>query len=183
MYIEINLLPESFYKSREKKKLIFLFAIGGVVIVGLFIILYILKISEISFLKKGIEKIKSEQARYADVLNKIETIKKDKTNLEQRLNVINTILNLQSVWPKLLDDLNRITPDTIWLKVVSSKPEGTGKSFSIEGAAVSKSAVADFLYSLQKSNYFTNIVLVTLLDSGKSTVDRVTFKIVCSSKI
>lgn len=183
MYVEINLLPESFYKAKKQKKIIFLSVIGGGIIVVFFIALYVSMISEISFLKKEIENVKSEQAKFVDVLNKIDAIKKDKTNLEERLKIINTLINLQAVWPKLLDDLNRVVPDTVYLKVVSSKAEGTGKSFSIEGIAVSKSAVADFLYSLQSSNYFTNIVLVTLADSGKSAIDRVTFKIICSSKI
>ena len=183
MYIEINLLPESFYRAKKKKKLIFLFAIGGGVVVVFLILLYVYKVSEISSLKSEIAKIKSEQSKYVDTLDKIDAIKKDKANLEERMKVINTLLNAQSVWLKLLDDINIVVPDTVWLRVVSSKPEGTGKSFSIDGTAVSKSSVADFLYSLQKSNYFTNIVLVTLADSGKSIIDRVSFKIICSSKI
>lgn len=183
MYIKINLLPESFYKARKKKQLIFLSAIVGGVLVVILIAMYIFKISQINSLKKEIAKIKTEQSKYTETLNKIDAIKRDKADLEERLKVINTLLETQVTWPKLLNEINLVVPANLWLKVVTNKHEVAGKSFSVEGTAVSKSAVADFLYNLQKSDYFTNVVLITLTDTGKSTADRVSFKIICNSKI
>jgi type IV pilus assembly protein PilN len=85
-----------------------------------------------------------------------------KKELEDKLQIIDQLRKGKTGPVRALDDLAREIPNRVWLTKVEEK----GGSVTFEGQAVDHEDVSSFMKSLQKSKYFTNIVL------GFSKADR-----------
>ncbi|MEK6646152.1 MAG: PilN domain-containing protein [Candidatus Firestonebacteria bacterium] len=181
--ITINLLPEKYYKARKLKQLLAILIVGGSVIVAVLIFLYFIQVKNVAKLNKQIKEVEVEQEKYRPILEKMEMIKNKEAFLQSRMKVLKELTTKHSVWPRLLDDLNRVVPFNIWLTKVDSKAQAKGRIFTIDGISLSKEGVADFMTNLQKSTYFENVVLLSLAESFVSGMSQVSFRITCSSKI
>ena len=181
--ITINLLPEKYYKARKLKQLLAISIVGGGVILVVLIFLYLIQVKNVAKLNKQIKEVEIEHEKYKPVLEKMEMIKSKEAFLQSRMKVLKELTTKHSVWPRLLDDLNRAVPFNVWLIKVDSKAQAKGKFFTIDGIGLSKEGVADFMTNLQKSDYFENVSLLSLVESSTAGISQVSFRISCGSKI
>src|SRR4030043_594321 len=156
--IKINLLP---YREKEKKENIKrqIIIISGSLLLFILILLtghiYInMTIGDLE------EKIKEAEAKLV-ILDKkvgdIESFKKDKKELEQKLAVINT-LEVNRFFPvRMLDELNMVVPSRdIWLDRVIE----TGNDLRIEGVARDNGILARFMINLERAGFVQSVDLV-----------------------
>ncbi len=178
--IEINLLPH-----REARRIADLRQNGLQFVLGLVVIggaVFFLErdlnqgIEEartsVMQLTAAIEQFKPQQAQ-------VENFKKKSSSLKKKLNVIDGLEKARTGPVRLFDELAMLIPDRLWLNTMSSK----GKTISLNGESIDTGVVADFLRSLNESDFFENVDLKHT-KSGKAMggVNLVVFTIVADFK-
>lgn len=122
----------------------------------------------ISFLVMGIiyqfykHEITVQQARnnYLTTVNKemdkkiseIEDLKKQKTDILNRMTIINSLQGDRKLTVKVLDELNMLTPSGINLTLLS-RTEG---KYKFEGVSGLNDDISEFLENIQKSDFFVD---------------------------
>ncbi len=126
-------------------------------------------------LQKEIADTKVEIKRLTAEAGEIEKFKKQKQELERKLDVIQD-LNAKKTGPvEMLDELSLIIPEKAWLTSVTNK----GDNIVLEGLAVDNPTIAAFMKQLQASKHFDNVTLVL----SKQESGQQKFSITCKIKL
>lgn len=113
----------------------------------------------------------AQNTRYREVIERINLVQKREDDIKKRLAVISSILEERVYWSEILRNLTHRIPDGIWLTSLSTndlaKEPGKspadsigGKGVKFNGTALSNSAIAAFVFALENSSDFENVVLV-----------------------
>ena len=94
--------------------------------------------------------------RFEPQLKQVEEFKKTKSEIEQKLDVIQGLNDARSGPVHMLDELATHTPDRIWISKVSVH---NGRML-MEGMSLDNELVALFLTALEESAYFKDVELV-----------------------
>jgi Tfp pilus assembly protein PilN len=102
-----------------------------------------------------IQKQLGEKARLEQLKVQVENFEKQKTVLQQRISVIEQLQRNRTGGQEFLDAVaNTVSrTDTLWLTSVERKGDG----LTINGAAGSINAVANYITQLKRSGYFQNV--------------------------
>jgi type IV pilus assembly protein PilN len=101
-------------------------------------------------LDQAIAAAQQETQRLRSVLDQVKQFETRKTQLQQRVTLIEELRKGQSGPVHLLDELSRNLPDMLWLTEL--KQQGT--ELTIEGRASSLTSVSDLIGNLERSTYF-----------------------------
>jgi type IV pilus assembly protein PilN len=101
-------------------------------------------------LDEAIAGAEQETTRLRSVLEQVKQFDTRKTQLQQRVSLIEELRKGQSGPVHLLDEVSRNLPDMLWL--IELKQQGS--ELTIEGRASSLTAVSDFVGNLERSGYF-----------------------------
>jgi len=104
-----------------------------------------------------LEKAQIEKRELQNVLVKLDQLEQQKTILERKMNLINQLKARQGIAVTILDELSKQIPDWVWLTEVSY----SGQTVRIKGKAFSNNLIADYIYNLEESPYFSNINLIS----------------------
>jgi Tfp pilus assembly protein PilN len=155
--IKINLL----LATKEKKK-------GGmkkeliVLILSVVLLLAVFVFIQWGFNKKLEEtlaqnaKKKEEIVKYKSLTTEVEKKKQEQKMLQNRVDLINSLLKDRGKAAKILDELSTGKPEKLQLE--SLKKEGT--RLGIEGVALDDETIANFMTSLRKSKLFKSVDLI-----------------------
>ena len=170
--IKINLIPKEELKKRKAKR-----AIGkkkmalptGIDVYGSlgFAVLVIIRAfivhvkqgSTIRKLNKDIASLQSEYNRLKKEVDFVHELDKKKSELEKWIKVVQKLNAHRSLRAHLLDEINRLIPNYLWLNSLTEKKKG---EIVITGTTFSNLIVADFVNRLNTSPYLSDIVLVEL---------------------
>jgi len=154
--IEINLLPH-----RESRRIADLRQSVAVLCLGLVIagggIFFVsrslngdLERAEIMLrqLEAAIEQYKPQEEQVA-------SFKSQRKKLENKLDVINGLAKARTGPVRLFAEISTLTPERVWL----SKLKTEGGSVTLQGSSLDTGIVADFLRSMNQSDFFTNVDL------------------------
>lgn len=154
--VKINLLPKKEIRKKPKS------STNGELWIGLFTIIAVLAVIYLTHSNQA-GKIKSTQAKVIttekkindlkDVEDKVSEFKKKNEELESRIQVIAELEQKRSGPLFVLDSLSTSIPERAWIKEFQSK----GQKATIKGIAWNEFTVADFLESLESSNFFQNV--------------------------
>jgi type IV pilus assembly protein PilN len=169
--IKINLLP---YREKEKKENL---ARQVSIIAGSFIVFILLLLfvqfkfsSSVTTLET---QVKEAEATLTDLNKKVgdlDKFKKDKKELEQKLEVIKTLEENRFTPVKTLGDLAMLVPQkNIWLTKITQNND----KLTIEGVGRDNIAVADFMKTIEK---FEPIKSVDLVASKKTDIVGITLQ-------
>lgn len=175
--IRINLLAPERKASKKKSTsapsapgalqayLIFgFFVVGAVVLCGLG---WLWKTQTLNDLTKKITAAEAKKKSLEAIEKQVQEFKAKKAELENKKAVLEKLKADQRAPVHLLDEISKGLPDFVWL---TSLTENAG-SLTLNGQAVSYSAVGDFMLALQRSGYFPAMELV----SSKEGEGGVTF--------
>lgn len=162
--VKINLLSK---QELKKKPRISSGGGGGELWIGLFAIIAVLAVIFLTHTNQA-GKIKSTQAKIAttenkiaelkDVEEKVEDFKKKNEELQKRIQVIAELEQKRSGPLFVLDSLSSAIPERAWVSQFQSKGQGA----IIKGIAWNEFTVADFLESLEASEYFNNVQIKSI---------------------
>lgn len=159
--IRINLLGRTRPKAArttmplEATLQIALLLIALVVSVGILYGHYMLMERENNQVLAHIRKQTGEKARLEQLKTQVDNFEKQKAVLQQRIAVIEELQRNRTGGQELLDAIaNTVSrTDTLWLTSVERK----GETLTINGAAGSINAIANYITQLKRSGYFQQV--------------------------
>ncbi|MBU1138862.1 MAG: PilN domain-containing protein [Proteobacteria bacterium] len=178
--LRINLLPIRQLKKRAKARnqivsfialFIFLLLILGTV--------GFIQATKISSIEDAISGLKKEKEKYAPILAEMKRLEQVKKDLENKINIINTLKRDSSITVHILDEVaNKIDNKRMWL--VSLKQQGS--SLSLTGTALDNRTIAQFMDALKESPYIGDVNLSNASLKNVSGRDLKSFSLACSIK-
>ncbi|OGP90910.1 MAG: hypothetical protein A2157_05560 [Deltaproteobacteria bacterium RBG_16_47_11] len=174
--IRINLLLARKEKKKTGIRREFVVLFASLVLLFLILGFYHWKIYQ----EKGealarITKAKSEIAHYKSLTTEVTKAKEAQKNLQDKLNVINTLRKEKSSPARVLDELSVQKPEKIQLE--SLKKEGA--KLGIEGFALDDETVANFMTNLRRSKLFKNVDLIVSEQSEQNRIKLKKFTLSC----
>lgn len=168
MRMEINLLPHrEARRAADVRESIGLLLLGLVLIGGGVFFLNQKATRELHVAEETIAQLEANIARYKPQQELVTKFKKQKKQLQDKLDVIGSLEQARTGPVRVLDELASSVPDRLWL----TKLETKGRSITIEGESIDTGVVADFLRSLNASPFFENVDLDKT--SGGKVVDGI----------
>jgi Tfp pilus assembly protein PilN len=178
--IRINLLSPASIKKEERQEimvlaylLLFLLIIAGVTRLLFAYTAYI------SVQSKTAE-IQLQLNKYEVIVKQVEALQATKSVLENKKNIIDTLMNFRLIYPYFFEDLVSTLTDNVWFKNIDTKLDPSGMlQVTIDADALNNYAIADFVTALSSNDKFSKVELGSITTSviEKSTVSsfRVTF--------
>jgi type IV pilus assembly protein PilN len=178
--IRINLLP--FRAARKKENIrrqvsVFLLSLAFLMII---LVYYNWSLGKkINILNAKIKSTTSELKKYEAINKEIEKIKKNLSNLNQKMAVMDTLEVNRFEPTRMMDAMTQvIVPKRMWFTHMASKD----KTFNIKGIAVDNKTVADFMVRLEQSGLFSDVNLNTLKAQTVQKANLKSFQISCVKK-
>lgn len=166
--IKINLLEETRQQSKAKSGggggpkfqvagnfgVILLLSGIGAAVAGVLLWLFAVT-SELNKLAADIEKAEAERARLEYVIKRNEELQRKKEDLKRKIGIIADLKRKQALPVQLMDLVSRNLADFVWLEELTY----TGELVTIRGKALTPIALANFLRSLEDSEFFKDVAL------------------------
>jgi type IV pilus assembly protein PilN len=169
--IKINLLP---YHEKEKKenlsRQVFIIAGSFIIFILCLIWIHIWTNASINDLKAQTAEAEKSLVMLNKKIGDIEKYKKDKEELEQKLDIISTLEENRLAPVKMLDDLAMLVPTKdIWLVKITQKDN----QLIIEGNGRDNIVVANFMKTIEN---FEPIKSVDLISAKRTEIAGMTFQ-------
>ncbi len=153
--IKINLLP----REERRRKVQVKIPQAGIVVMAILMVggmgLYWRLVKrDVERLRAGIVATQTEIAQNQQIVRLVEQYTRDKKQLEERLTLIQRLVNSQSTPVRLLDGISQALPDDVWLAGVSKL---SGR-LVVQGYASSHFSVADLMIALGRLKPIINSV-------------------------
>jgi type IV pilus assembly protein PilN len=156
--IRINLLAAE--RDRGKKKAVTLGTVGQKLTIGCSLILVLAGLfvgwrywtvtRDSAELDKEITAAQQETARLHSIIQQVQQFEQRKTQLQQRVVLIEQLRKGQTGPVHMLDQISRALPPMLWLTEVKQ----TGGDIVIDGKCTTPIGVSDFVANLEASGYF-----------------------------
>lgn len=156
MMMKINLLPHrEARRAADLRETVAVLLLGLIVICGgVFFVDKGVK-SDLAMAEANVTQLQADIYRYKPQQKLVESFKKQKKQLQNKLDIIGSLEAARNGPVRVLDELTAQVPDRLWLTAIMTK----GKGIKLEGQSLDTGVVADFLRGLNSSPYFTNVDL------------------------
>jgi type IV pilus assembly protein PilN len=172
--IRINLLPVRKTQKTKSVQQQLLVGLGIVITAIIASIVWTAAVSSTAEAKRQKVAEKSQELKQLDkIIGEVNEFTAKKEELEEKLKVIEDLRKSKTGPVKALDDLATEIPNRVWLTMISEK----AGSVTIEGSAIDPEDVSAFMKSLQKSRYFSGVVLAFSKAKRKGEITLYDFKI------
>lgn len=135
--------------------------------------------SDMRRLNRELADNKKESERLQTLIAEGQRFKKEKDDLESRLNAIETVARRQTRPVYLLDATADMLPRDLWI----TRMEEKGPILRFAGTAYSSKALADFMANLKASGKFKDVDLVESRQDLTKPVRTITFEVTCRFEV
>ncbi|MCG2676313.1 type IV pilus assembly protein PilM [bacterium] len=154
--IKISLLPQIVRERaliQARKRNLMIAAGLGVAIIVFSGLLFLQRLQQ---RETRLRQVEAELEKIKDIVPKVEKLKKEKRDVEQRMKVITGLLTEKARWLDVLLEMTRVFPSPVWIQSLSLPSK---ESASISAQANSVEALSNLMVRLKKSPYFEEINL------------------------
>jgi type IV pilus assembly protein PilN len=156
MMMEINLLPHrEARRAADLRETVAVMLFGLVVIVGAIFFTDKSVKADLNMAQANVNQLKADISRYEPQQKLVGEFKTRKKNLQNKLDIIESLENARNGPVRILDELSSNVPERLWLTGIQTK----GVGIRLEGQSLDTGVVADFLRGLNASPFFTNVDL------------------------
>ena len=99
---------------------------------------------------REVDAAKREEVRLAEILKQVQVFEGRKTQLEQRVALIDELRKGQNAPVHMIDQVSRALPDMTWLTSLRQD----GYVLTIQGRCLTLTSLSDFIGNLEASRYF-----------------------------
>jgi len=157
--IRINLLPVRAAKKKEAiQRHLALFAIGLVLVLGAFLLMYQMRANTLAGIEDGNRRLEGEIANLKKIIGEVEAYKKQEVLLEKKLEVIRTLKANKTGPVHMLDQLATRIPEKLWLSSLAE----SSKKVTLKGVSINNEVIATFMSRMDESQYFSEVYLVSI---------------------
>lgn len=135
--------------------------------------------SDVSSLAGEIERAEQEKTRLAAVIAEGQRFKREKEELEGRVNAIERVARNQARPAYLMDAMAGVLPADLWLTRVEEK----GQLLRLAGSTYSSVALSDFMTNLKASGRFKDVDLAESRQDLTKSPRTITFEVTCRFEI
>ncbi|OAD23704.1 Fimbrial assembly [Candidatus Thiomargarita nelsonii] len=149
----INLLPWRETLKKERETRFFLITGMSLLFMGIVVILvHLYMVDQIDYQQRRNHYLKSEIKKVEAQLKEIETLKKEKKRLIERMDIIQELEESRSNVVHLFDELVKQVPNGVYFTSMKQK----GNQITLEGVAQSGNRVSELMENLEASQWLTN---------------------------
>lgn len=164
MYVSINLLPR---ELRPKKAIISLdyrvvLTLLVIAAAGLLGWQYIQLDGQISQKQSELQNWRQQETMLQDAVDLQNEVNQLRDDVSERIDVVRNLTGTSDQRFAMLQYLNTITPENLWLERITEQDGSSPLQFTIEGMAYSKQRISSFLASLQQNADFTMVALESI---------------------
>jgi len=168
--IRINLLPRELIEKKKIGAFVVFVSISILFSVLICVLFFLPLRDELQAAKRRLELERLTLGKYRPILQELEELKREESELQARLTSIENLIVSRSPWSQVLYEISRALPEKIWLTELTKETQGKEQILAIEGSSLSKTIdIAKFMENLTKSPLFTEVVL---LGMTKRTMDK-----------
>jgi Tfp pilus assembly protein PilN len=135
--------------------------------------------SDIARLNGEIAQAENEKIRLAAVISEGQRYKREKEELESRVNAIEQIARDQARPAYLMDAMVDVLPADLWLSRIEEK----GQQLRLAGTTYSSAALSDLMSNLKASGKFKDVDLVESRQDLTKSPRTITFEVSCRFEI
>jgi type IV pilus assembly protein PilN len=178
--IEINLLPLSEIREKEKKrfKISISLLLTSLAILVCVYLKWTANRKEHS-LNENIARINEEIKKLDLLLKEVAQLKNEKEALEKRLKVAETLEKGRLEAALIMMELSKRVPEKLWLEGLEKK----GESMKCNGIALDEETIADFMTALKGSPYIKKVELESVTKHSIGGVDLKKFILTCEFRM
>ena len=183
--IRINLAPPSTKKARPSLSsasginLGLVFGVGFVALIALLGGYWWKVSSDVARLNREIAAAEAEKTRLATVIAEGQRYKREKEELESRVNAIEQIARNQARPAYLMDAMADVLPADLWLSRIEEK----GQQLRLSGTTYSSLALSNFMANLKASGKFKDVDLVESRQDLTKSPRTIAFEVSCRFEI
>lgn len=174
--IRINLLPIRKTQKTKSVQQQLLVGVGIVITTIIASIIWTAAVSSQAEERKQKVAEKTQELQQLDkIIGEVNEFTAKKEELEEKLQVIENLRKSKTGPVKALDDLASEIPNRVWLESIVER----SGSVTLTGSAIDPEDVSAFMKSLQRSQYFSGVVLEFSKAKRKGSVTLYDFEIRC----
>lgn len=156
MMMEINLLPHrEARRAADLRESVAMLLLGLVVIFSVIFFSHQSVKSDLATAEASVAQLKADIERYKPQQILVEGFKKQKKQLQDKLDIIASLERARSGPVRILDELSNRVPERLWLTGITTE----GRGIKLDGQSLDTGVVADFLRGLNASPFFSNVDL------------------------
>lgn len=148
--------PAEVREVKEKKKQPFMVLIFPVVAIAI-VALFIMQKNETAKEQKMLDEVREEKKSLEYVLVKLDELDQQREDLQRKINLITELNHAKNNAVIIMDELSKSLPEWVWLTEASY----AGNMVRLIGRSVSNNLLADYIFNLKESPYFSNINLIS----------------------
>ncbi len=181
--IDLALSPVEERRAEEKKKIKIglepvvgvLSAAGLAAYIGL---TYMGQVSRIKELNREIAETRGKIQALKQKVDELQQYEEKKKEVEAKLAVIEEVAKGRFFQVRIMDELNRIIPDGVWITELSESGSGPDQvTITLKGGAVQPFDVTELMRSLEDSPIFSNVELVSVEQTHTETEVYTSFQL------
>jgi type IV pilus assembly protein PilN len=167
--IEINLIPQKLKKQKQVQFVFMAGAAGAGMIIAAMIAVLFLQYRQIAEIDSRIKRIDAESGSLKDKIDEVKQFRAKDDTFARKKGIVDKLLAVQAFWPELLDRVGSMLLPDMWLTELNQVSEkDTGVEIHIEGEAMTKVMIADFIKRLNESPYVADIKTASISDAPQS---------------
>jgi type IV pilus assembly protein PilN len=127
-------------------------------------------------LQSDTEAARREESRLAEVLKQVTDFEAQRSQLQQRVGLIDELRRGQNAPVHMIDQISRSLPEMMWLTKLTQE----GYNVTLEGRCLSLAALSDFVGNLESTRYFARpveIVETEVMSGQVNAPDLISFTI------
>lgn len=173
MMIRINLLPKQEIREAGGRGEFYIGLLAIIAVLGVILATHYSQMNKIDDIRNEIRVTENKISELKDVEKKVEEFKAKNKELERRIKVIADLEKKRSGPLYVMEALSASIPEKAWLDEISSK----GNNATLSGVAWNEFTVADFMESLQNSDYFRSVNLKVIKKTSMNNLALRSFEI------
>ena len=177
--VEINLLPEKLKKQKQIQMIYTYAVMAGILIAAGLIGIVWIQMQKIAEVEKEIKKIDAESAALQDKIAQVKKFNEMESLYQKKKSILDKLLKEQSYWARVFDDISEMVLPDMWLVAIRDvKTKQEGEQIDIEGYAMSRIIVADFIKKLEEKSNIINLTTTEIVEGvSVDNVNAVKFSV------
>jgi type IV pilus assembly protein PilN len=178
--IRINLLPRELIEKKKIGAFVVFVSISSLFSVLICVLLFLPLRDELQAAKRRLELERLTLRKYRPILQELEELKREESELQVRLTSVENLIVSRSPWSQVLYEISRALPEKIWLTELTKETQGKEQILAIEGSSLSKTIdIGKFMENLTKSPLFTEVALLGMTKRAMDKREVMDFAISC----
>jgi type IV pilus assembly protein PilN len=178
--IRINLLPRELIEKKKIGAFVVFVSISSLFSVLICVLLFLPLRDELQAAKRRLELERLTLRKYRPILQELEELKREESELQARLSSVENLIVSRSPWSQVLYEISRALPEKIWLTELTKETQGKEQILAIEGSSLSKTIdIGKFMENLTKSPLFTEVALLGMTKRAMDKREVMDFAISC----